>query len=202
MLPTTFLNSKRLAVIGIRERINFLTWQEALFAVVGGIALAGVAQFLGRSFHLVWPVPMSGSIITALPRTIILLVILRRVDRFGALTIAGIAEVSTKLAAGFIGYWPMSIIVPLLAGIAGDFIWQYFRRQPSRRFSMILTGGWLCAARFLLALTFWALLMRPASQISPHPVLTFAGIAVINVVSGMTAGLLVGKPVRSEKDSK
>jgi hypothetical protein len=202
MLRTTFLNPRQLTLVGMREKINFLTWRELVFAVIGGIALAGVGQLLGRTFHLAWPVPMSGSIITALPRTFILLVILLRINRFGALTVASMAEVSTKLAAGFIGYWPMSIVVPLLAGIAGDLIWQYFRQQPSRKLSLILTGGSLCGARIFLALFFWTLLMRPVSQAGEHLALTVGGIAVINIILGMAAGLLVGKSVKPRNGSK
>jgi len=202
MLRTTFLNPRQLTLAGIKPKISLLTWRELAFAVIGGVALAGIGQLLGRTFHLAWPVPMSGSIITALPRAFILLVILLRIDRFGALTTTSIAEVSTKLAAGFIGYWPMSILVPILAGIAGDLIWQYFRQQPSRRLSLILTGGSLCGARILLALSFWTFLMRPVSQAGEHLVWTIGGIAVINIVLGMTAGLLVAKSIKPKKGNK
>lgn len=202
MLRTTLLNSQRLTPASVREKINLLTWRELAFAVAGGIALAGVGPLLGRTFHLAWPVPMSGSIITALPRAFILLVILLRIDRFGALTVAGIAEVSTKLAAGFIGWWPMSLIVPLLAGVAGDLIWWYLRQLPSRKLSLILTGGGLCGARVLIALLFWTLLMRPISEAAEHLALTLGCIVVINIVLGMVAGLLVSKSITTVKSSK
>ncbi len=202
MLRTTLLNSQRLTLASVREKINLLTWQELAFAVAGGIALAGVGQLLGRTFHLAWPVPMSGSIITALPRAFILLVILLRIDRFGALTVAGIAEVSTKLAAGFIGWWPMSLLVPLLAAVTGDLIWWYLRQLPSQKLTLILTGGGLCGARVLLALSFWTLLMRPISQGGEHIALTVGGIVVINVVLGVIAGLLVSKSITNVKSSK
>ncbi len=199
MLRTSLLNPRQLTLSGIREKVGLLTWRELAFAIAGGIALAGVSQFLGRTFHLAWPVPMSGSIITALPRTFILLVILLRIDRFGALTVASVAEVSTKLAAGFIGYWPMSILVPLLAAVLGDIIWQYFRQQPSQRLSLLLTGGSLCGARVLLALSFWLILMRPMSQAGEHLALTVGGIAIINIALGMAAGLLAGISVKRRK---
>ena len=202
MLRTAFLSPRPLTLAALKSKSNLLTWRELAFVIIGGIALAGVGHLLGRTFHLAWPAPMSGSIAAALPRTVILLVILLRIDRFGALTIAGVAEVSTKLAAGFIGYWPMSIVVPLLAGIAGDLIWQYFRQQPSRRLSLILTGGGLCGARILLALSFWTLLMRPISGESNHLTLTLGCIVVINIALGMVAGLLVGKSVKIGKGSE
>ena len=193
MLRTNFLNQNQLTLLSIKGKFDLLSWRELVFAVAGGIALAGAGQFLGRAFHLAWPVPMSGSIAVALPRAIILLVILLRINRFGALTIAGIAEVATKLSVGFIGWWPMSLIVPLLAGVAGDFIWQYFRQLPSRKLSLILTGGGLCGARVLLALFFWILFRFPVSAAGERINLTLAGIVAINVVLGMAAGLIVSK---------
>jgi len=202
MLRTTLLNPRRLTLTDRRAKTGLLTWRELVFAVVGGIALAGVGQLLGRTFHLVWPVPMSGSIVTALPRAFILLVILLRINRFGALTVAGIAEVSTKLAAGFIGWWPMSLVVPLLAGVAGDIIWWYLRQLPSRKLGLILTGGGLCGARVLLALSFWTFLMRPISGGGEHLTLTVGGIVVINVVLGMVAGLLVSKSITTVKSGR
>jgi len=202
MLRTNFLNQGQLTLADIKGKSDLLSWRELAFAVAGGIALAGVGQLLGRTFHLAWPVPMSGSIITALPRAFILLVILLRIDRFGALTVAAIAEVSTKLAAGFIGWWPMSLLVPLLAGVAGDMIWWYLRQLPSQKLSLILTGGSLCGARILLALSFWTLFRLPVSAASERLNWTLAGIVAINVVLGMTAGLLVSKSITSVKSRK
>ena len=195
MLQTTFLKQGQAALRGFKAEIDLLTWRELAFVLVGGIALAGVGQVLGRTFHLAWPVPMSGSIAAALPRAFILLVILLRVDRFGALTVAGVAEVSTKLAAGFVGWWPMSVVVPLLAAVAGDVIWQYLRHLPSRRLSLTLTGGGLCGVRVLLALSFWTFLRLPVSQAGTHLALLLGCVVVTNVVLGMIAGLLVSKSI-------
>ncbi|MBA7618997.1 hypothetical protein ES703_26329 [subsurface metagenome] len=202
MLRTNFLNQRQLTLAGIRGKFDLLSWRELVFAVVGGIALAGVGQLLGRTFHLAWPVPMSGSIAAALPRAFILLVILLRVNRFGALTVAGIAEVSTKMAMGFGGWWPMSLVVPLLAGVAGDLIWWYLQQVPSRKLSLILTGGSLCGVRVLLALFFWTLLRLPVSAAGGHLALTLGYIIVINIVLGMFAGLLVGKSIKLGQGSE
>ena len=202
MLRTTFLSPRPLTLAALKSKSNLLTWRELAFAIIGGIALAGVGHLLGRTFHLAWPVPMSGSIAAALPRTVILLVILLRINRLGVLTIAAIAEVSTRLAAGFVGWWPMSLFVPLLAGVAGDLIWWHLRHLPSRRLSLILTGGSLCGARILLALFFWTLLMRPISGASNHLILTLGCIVVINIALGMVAGSLVGKSVGPGKGSE
>jgi len=202
MLRTIFLSPRQLTPAGVPGKINLLTRRELVFAVAGGIAMAGVGQLLGRTFHLVWPVPMSGSIAAALPRAFILLVILLRINKFGALTAAAITEVSTRLAMGFTGWWPMSIVVPLLAGALGDAIWWYLRHIPSPGLRLILTGGSVCGARVLIALFFWGLLMRPISAADEHLALTLGCIIVINVVLGMTAGLLVGKSVKPPKGSK
>ena len=202
MLRTIFLSPRQLISAGVPGKINLLTRRELVFAVAGGIALAGVGQLLGRTFHLLWPVPMSGSIAAALPRTFILLVILLRINKFGALTVAAIAEVSTRLAMGFVGFWPMSIVVPLLAGASGDVIWWYLRYIPSPGLRLILTGGSVCGARVLIALFFWGLLMRPISGADEHLALTLGCIIVINVVLGMTAGLLVAKSVKLPKGSE
>jgi hypothetical protein len=202
MLRTNLLSSWHLAVTAVRSKVKLLTRQELAFAVVGGIALAGISQLLGRTFHLLWPVPMSGSIVVALPRAIVLLIILLRTDRFGALTIAGIAEVSTKLSVGFIGSWPMSLMVPLLAGVAGDFIWWNLRRLPSRRLSLILTGGSLCGARMLIALSFWTFLPRPITTTLEYLIPVLGGIVVINIVLGMVAGLLVSRTITMVKNNK
>jgi hypothetical protein len=202
MLRTTLLKPWRLTLTGITAKAGFLTWRELAFAIVGGIALAGAGQLLGRTFHLFWPVPMSGSIAVALPRAFILLVILLRINRFGALTVAAIAEVSTKLTAGFIGFWPMSLLVPLLAGVAGDLIWWYLKQLPSRKLSLILTGGSICGARMLIAVSFWTLLMRPIPYGNEHLALTAGSIVVINIVLGMVAGLLVNKSITSAKGGK
>jgi len=202
MLRTIFLSPRQLTPAGVMGKTNILTRRELVFAVAVGIALAGVGQLLGRTFHLVWPVPMSGSIVTALPRTFILLVILLRINKFGALTVAAIAEVSTRLAMGFTGWWPMSIVVPLLAGASGDVIWWYLRHIPSPGLRLILTGSSVCVARVLIALFFWSLLMRPISGAGEHLTLTLGCIIVINVVLGMIAGLLVGKSIKLPKGTE
>jgi len=44
--------------------------------------------------------------------------------------------------------------------------------------------------------------MRPVSQAGEHLTLTVGGIAVINIILGMAAGLLVGKSVKPGKGSK
>jgi len=201
MLRTTFLNSRQLTVPRIEARTGFLTWRELILAVAGGVALAVIGQLLGQIVHLAWPIPMSGSIIAALPRTIVLLVILLRIDRFGALTVAGIAEVGTKLAIGFGSFWPMALVVQLAAGVAGDLLWTYLRRLPAWKVSVMLTGGALSGARVLTALVFWALLQRLIPGTPGHLPAMLVCIVVINIMLGMAAGLLVGKTISPAKGS-
>jgi len=53
-----------------------------------GVASAAIGKVLGRAVHLAVPIPMSGSLVAALPRAVILLVVAARVRRCGALTVA------------------------------------------------------------------------------------------------------------------
>ena len=192
MLQTTSLKSQPMQLASIRAKARFLTWQELVLAIAGGITLAGLGQILGRMGHLAWPVPMSGSIFMALPRTVILLTILLRVDRFGVLTIVGISEVATKFAMVGGGMWPMALIVPLLANIAGDMIWTGMRQLRSQTMSLILTGGALCGARMLIALSCWSILQLSFSEtFNSRLGLVLMVIVVINIVLGMIAGVLV-----------
>jgi len=193
MSRTTLLNPRRVWPAPVWARFSVPTWGELAFAVGAGVALAGLGHFLGRTVHLAWPVPLSGSVAVALPRVVILLTVLRRIDRFGALTTVGIAEVGTKLLFGMGGWWPMAFVVPLLANTAGDVIWWYLRQLPWRKLSLILTGGGLCAARVLPALACWALLRLPSWAEREHLVLTLGCIVIINLVLGMAGGLLVAK---------
>ena len=198
MIRTTLLNPWNTAISTIRSKINLLTWQELAFAVVGGVAIAVVGKFLGRTLHLIWPVPMSGSLAAALPRTIISLMILLRTKRFGMLTIAGVTEVSTGLSIGFIGWLPMSLLVPLLTGVAGDLIWRQLKKLPSRKIALVLAGGGICGARMLIALFFWTILSRPIFTAPEYLAIILGGIVIANIILGMLAGLVVGKSVATK----
>ena len=199
MLRTTFLNSRQQKLASAKERLCFMTWRQLVFVVGAGMALAGLGHLLGRAVHLVWPIPMSGSLAAALPRTVILLAILLRINRFGALTIVGITEVSAKIAFGIGGYWPMALIVPLLSNITGDMIWFGLRQLPSRKMGLILSGGAISGIRALFALTLWTVLPLSAMKSGGQLTMMMGCIFVINIVLGISAGWLVGKSIKSKK---
>jgi len=164
-----------------------------------GIVSAALGHLLGRTLHLAWPMPASGSIIVALPRAIILLAVLFRVNRFGVLTAAGLAEVGAKLALGAGGMWPVALIAPLLGNLAGDVLWSCLRRLPSQRARLMLTGAAACAARVLVALAFWSLLGPALSKAPGNLVAVPLCIVAINIILGATAGFVVGGTMRTRK---
>ena len=202
MLRTTLLNPWHTAVNAVREKINLLSWQDLYLAIAGGIALAVVARFLGKALHSILPIPMSGSLAAALPRAIIFLIILLRTKRFGMLTIASITEVSAGLSVGLAGWWPMSMLVPLLSGIAGDLIWLNLKKIPSRRIALILTGGSICGVRMFIALFFWTILLRPIPKSPEYLTAIIAGIVMANIILGMLAGLSVDGFISRKKTNK
>ena len=200
MIRSGFLTSGRLAVpTSAKAGASFLTWRKLMLIAGAGVASAAIGQVLGRPLHLAWPIPASGSIITALPRTVILLAVLLGVKRFGALTAAGVAEVGAKLAFGGAVMWPMALIAPLLGNLAGDLLWYSLRRLPARRIRLMLTGAALCAARVLVALFFWSLLIPALSRAPENLRSLLVCIVAINIALGAIAGFLVGRSNRAPK---
>jgi len=191
MMQTSFANSRQPALSNVVTSKGFLTWQQLMLAAVAGIASAAIGQLLGRPAYFAWQIPTSGSLLVALPRAIILLAVLVRINRFGALTTAGVAEVGTRLAIGSFGLLPMCLLVPVVANLAGDILWSALRRLPGRRMMVMLTGGALCGARVLAALLFWSLLGLSISRPTTHLPAILGLIIVINIVLGIAAGFLV-----------
>jgi len=192
MIKAESLNASQLELANTQEKTGFLTRQEIILAVVAGIGSAVLGQYLGKTVHHLFPVPIVGSVVVALPRALLLLAIMLRINRFGALTTAGFAEVSMKLAFGGGGFWPMALIVPILANLVGDIAWSFFRQVPIRTIGLTLTGGVLCGIRVLIALVFWALVQKTFPTY-PHLSSILVGIIAVNIVLGMIAGLCVAK---------
>ena len=199
MTRAGLLNPRRLALPGVAVRARALTWRNVILIGAAGIASAVIGQLLGRTLHLAWPIPGSGSILAALPRAVILLAILLRVNRFGALTAAAVAEIGAKLAFGVGGMWPMSLIAPLLGNLAGDVMWSQLRRRPALRVRRVLTGAALCTARVLVAVLLWSLIRAALSRAPEGLVAALACIVGANVALGMIAGFLVGRPKRARE---
>jgi len=192
MIRANVLNPPRSAIRPAATGEGLLARRNLMLIVAAGVTSAVIGQLLGRMLHLAWPVPASGSIVAALPRTIILLAVLIRVNRFGALTAAGVAETGARLATGVGGMWPMFLIAPLLGNLAGDLLWYSLRRLPSRRMKLMVTGAALCAARVLVALFFWSLLSAAISKATENIGSVLASIVAVNVALGAIAGFLVG----------
>ncbi len=178
----------------VGTRILPITWTDLLLATAGGIAVAVISQLLGRAFHAAYPVPTSGSVVAALPRAVVLLVLLTRTKSFGVLTVSALAEASTKLAWSGFGIMPWFVVVPLLGNLAGDVAWASFRSLVGRRARLMVTGAVLCTARVLAALVFWALAARSVQHSVDSLAAVLMGIVAINIIMGLAAGVLVHFP--------
>lgn len=175
--------------------LRWLSTRELMLAVAGGIASAALGQVLGRTVHLALPLPMSGSVVVALPRAMVLLVVLARIDRPGALTIAGLAEAAAKLSLGLGGVPGLAQLTPVLAGLMGDLTWFVLRPVLGRRMRLILSGGVLSGARVLAALVFLVLVRAPLQTGFQRAGWLLWGIIAANVVLGMAAGLVAASIV-------
>jgi len=196
MMRTQTLTSWRLAALNPTNKTRALAAQHLLLAIVAGLASAVINQLGGRVLHAVWPIAASGSLVTALPRAIILMALLVRVNRFGVLTAAGLAEVAAKVAMGGIGPMPWALTVPILGNLAGDLAWTGLGSLRSQHLRASLAGGCLCAARVLAALLFWAVFLA-ATQRGLAPVhWLFIGA---NMVLGATAGAIVSRATSGKK---
>jgi len=170
--------------------LRCLSTRELMLAVAGGIASAALGQVLGRMVHLALPLPMSGSVVVALPRAVVLLVVLARIDRLGALTVAGLAEAAAKFGLGLGGMPGLSLLAPVLAGLAGDLTWSVLRPVLGTRMRLILSGAALSGARVLAALVFLALVRVPLQTGFQRAGWLLWSIIAVNVVLGMAAGLV------------
>lgn len=144
------------------KKQGFLDTRALVLAALGGVTSAVLGRLLGRALHVAMPMPMLGSVAAALPRAVVLLLILCRVRRRGILTAAGVAEAVAGLGLG--GAFPMSVLSPLAGGIAGDLAWLATRFLPSDRARLVFAGGVLCGARVLAVLAVLALVRVPVSE--------------------------------------
>ena len=161
-----------------------------MLATMAGAASAAIGFILGRTIHLAIPIPMFGSLLAALPRTAILLVVLVRINRFGTLVTAGFAEVIVKMALGLGGTLPLAMITPIMAGLAGEAAWFGLSPLKIKNMRLLLTGGALSGSRILVSLLLLFLLRVPANMMWNKGALFIGIIIAINVVLGIVAGLI------------
>ena len=167
---------------------GWFTTRELMTAAAGGVAAAVVGRALGRAVHLAVPMPMAGSLVAALPRAIILLVVLARVRRPGALTLAGLVEAAAGFALGLGGMMPLSLVTPVAAGMAGDQVWTAARPLRGERLPLAMAGAALAGARVAVALAFLGLVRVPMLQAVGPAVL--GGLVAANAVLGLAAGVV------------
>jgi len=170
------------------SRPTFLDTRAVILACLGGVTSAALGKLLGGAVHLVIPVPMVGSVAAALPRAVVLLIILCRVRRRGVLTVAGIAEASASVGLG--GMIPFSVLAPLAGGMAGDLVWLAGRGVAGERVRLALAGAALCGARMLAVLGVLAIVGLPMSGRSQVATLVLGAIIAANAVLGAVAGLI------------
>jgi len=169
---------------------GWFTTRELMAVAAGGVAAAVVGHTLGQVVHLAVPIPLSGSLAAALPRVVILLVVLARVRRPGVLTLAGVVEAAGGLALGLGVMGPLAIVAPVMAGLAGDLAWTASRPVRGERLRLAVAGAALAAGRVAVALAFFGLLRVPMRQAVGQAVL--GGIVAANAVLGLAAGVVAG----------
>jgi len=172
----------------------FLNTRQLMLAVAGGVASAAIGKVLGRAVHLAVPIPMSGSLVAALPRAVILLVVAARVRRCGALTVAGLAEAAVALVLG--GMFPLSLLAPLAAGVGADAVWLVTRPVPAERLRLMLAGAALCSVRVLMALVLLTVVRMPIGKVMEAAPILLWGIIAANALLGAGAGLLAAGIVK------
>jgi len=162
--------------------------RRLMLAIAGGVAAAAVGQFLGRSVRLGLGVPMSGSLVAALPRTILLAAIAARADRFGTLALAGLAEgaVSISLGAPF----PLPLLTATLSGLVGDLVWAVVPAKTGW-LRLLMTGAALCGARLLAALLLMALVRTPMQSAMAVVWVIVAANVALGAIAGVAASAAV-----------
>ena len=155
-----------------------------------GVGAALVDIIVKRSLGMVLPaVPFSGSLVAALPRTLLILVVACRTEKAGAIALLCLVEGAMNFAMG--GVFPLSFVSPVGAGLAGEATWLLMGTM--KRFPLVRlagTGAVLAVGRLVMASGFAVLLGLPLVRwftAAPHMV---AAIFLVNLVLGGLAGVL------------
>ncbi len=166
----------------------WLTTRMLVTAAAAGVASAVLLRVIGRTVHLVVPVPLSGKMVAAIPRTLLLLVVLARVRRPGILTLAGVVEAGMALVLG--GMFPLSILIPVVGGLVADGCWLLSRPLRGERLRLGLVGFTLAGTQAVTVVAFLWAVGVPAAKVLGATVL--GSIVAANAVLGLVAGLLAG----------
>lgn len=162
-----------------------------LLVAAAGFVAAWVGPLLGRHVRVGLAMPLVGSVVATLPRALILLMVLWRVNRTGVLTAAAVAEVLARFAMGAPGLLPMALVVPVLAAAVADAVWQGTKGWQKVGLRLAVTGAVLAGTRVATAwiLLAWAILL-PQGMRMPTTA-TCCAIVAVNVLLGTAAGMLV-----------
>jgi len=173
--------------------------RDLLLVAAAGIAAAWTGQLLGRPARLGLGMPLVGSLAVTLPRALVLLLILARVKRPGALTGAAICEVLSRAAMGVPGFGLMAVVVPVLGGVLADLAWKGTGKWRLVGARLAVAGAVLSGARVLAAWTLLVLFASPARGTVGPATAAAVGIVGFDAMLGVVAGLLVAASNRRKE---
>jgi hypothetical protein len=176
--------------------------RDLLLIGVAGIAAAWIGQLLGRPARLGVGIPLVGSLAATLPRALVLLLVLARVRRPGALTGAAVCEVLSRAAMGMSGLGLMAFVAPVLGGVLADLAWKGTGKWRSVGARLAVAGAVLSGARVLAAWTLLVLLASPARGAVIPAAAGAVGIVGFDALLGAVAGLLVAPSNRRKEPQK
>jgi hypothetical protein len=190
MSPTEFSSTTVLAprrADGVAAAVA----RDFLLVAAAGMAAACIGHLLGRPARMGLGMPLVGSPFASLPRVLVLLGVLARVNRVGAFTGAAVCEVLAHVGLGVPGLGPMAASAPVAAGIVADLAWNAATRWRFASVRLMLTGAVLSGTRVLAAWALMALLVFPARGISGPATRMALAVVGVDVLLGAAAGLLV-----------
>jgi len=165
--------------------------RDILLVAAAGFVAAWVGPLLGRHLRVGLAMPLVGSVVATLPRALILLMVLWRVNRTGVLTAAAVAEVLARLTMGVPGLLPTALVVPVLAAGVADGVWWGTKGWHKVWLRLAVTGAVLAGTRVVVAwmLLVWAIFL-PQGMRMPTTA-TCCAIVTVNVLMGTAAGMVV-----------
>jgi len=195
LVPTGWLASQ-----GSHVRVIAIL-RDLLLVAVAGLLCAWIGQLLGRHVRVGLAMPLVGSAAAAMPRALILLMVLWRVNRTGVLTAAAVAEVLTRLTVGVPGLLPTGLVVPVLAATVADAVWRGTSGWHESRLRLAVTGAVLAGTRVAAAWLLLALVTLPPGMRMPGTA-TCCAVLVVNTLLGIGAGIVVARPWRHRSGTR
>jgi len=165
--------------------------RDTLLIAAAGFVAAWVGPLLGRHVRVGLAMPLAGSVVATLPRALIVLMVLWRVNRTGVLTATAIARVLAGLTMGVPGLLPMALVVPVVAAAVADALWRGTKGWHNVWLRLAATGGVLAGTRVATAwmLLVWAIF--PPQGMRMPATATCCAIMAVNVLLGAAAGTFV-----------